>query len=203
MLNCSSLRVKSIFHAPPQIMARLLPVAPETQEITTTHLSWAGWTIFLHFRTFWGQFKIPHTFLYMMFPIAWATSCVPMFSWKCSFLSLKFVMLCLFTKNSYCNSWVTRRILVHEQVREMQITSRPRHLIKKKGRSTTARLTWLPLKSKNTCSKCGWQMEMFSMLFLAPTPHLQLKRDLPLQTCFSLIFFLLFHQGFDLWVKSP
>ena len=39
MLNCSSLRVKSIFHAPPQIMARLLPVAPETQEITTTHLS--------------------------------------------------------------------------------------------------------------------------------------------------------------------
>ena len=42
-------------------------------KITTTQVSWAGWTILLHFSTFWGQFKISHTFLYMMFPITWAT----------------------------------------------------------------------------------------------------------------------------------
>ena len=33
-------------------------------------VSWAGWTILLYFSTFWGQFKIPHTFLYI---IAWYT----------------------------------------------------------------------------------------------------------------------------------
>ena len=27
----------------------------------------------LHFSTFWGQFQIPHSFLYITFPIAWAT----------------------------------------------------------------------------------------------------------------------------------
>ena len=46
-------------------------IAP--QEITTTHVSWAWWIILLHFRTFWGQFKISHTFLYITSPIAWAT----------------------------------------------------------------------------------------------------------------------------------
>ena len=36
-----------------------------TQEITTTQESWAGWTILLHFRTFWGQFKFPiHSFIW-------------------------------------------------------------------------------------------------------------------------------------------
>ena len=46
---------------------------PETQEITTTQVSREEWTILLYFSTFWGQFKISHTFLYMTFPIAWAT----------------------------------------------------------------------------------------------------------------------------------
>ena len=34
---------------------------PETQEITTTQVS----SFFLHFSTFWDQFKISHTFLYI------------------------------------------------------------------------------------------------------------------------------------------
>ena len=41
------------------------PNAPETQEITTPRVNWAGWTILLDFSTFWGQFKISHAFLYM------------------------------------------------------------------------------------------------------------------------------------------
>ena len=68
-----SLRVKSIFRAVPHVTAKSSPNTPETQEITTTQVSWAEWTILLHFSTFWGQFKISHTILYMMFPIAWAT----------------------------------------------------------------------------------------------------------------------------------
>ena len=51
------------FFALPQITAKSPPNAPETQEITTTQDRWAGWTILVHFRTFWGQFKISHTFL--------------------------------------------------------------------------------------------------------------------------------------------
>ena len=38
-----------------------------TQEITTTQVSWAGWTIVLHFSTFWDQFKISHTFFIWRF----------------------------------------------------------------------------------------------------------------------------------------
>ena len=66
-------QVKSIVLAVPQIMAKSPPNTPETQEIATTQVTWVGWTILLHFRTFGGQFKISHTFLYMTFPIAWAT----------------------------------------------------------------------------------------------------------------------------------
>ena len=50
-----------------------LQMPQQTQEIITTQISWAKWTIVLHFSTFWRQFKISHTFLYMMSPIAWAT----------------------------------------------------------------------------------------------------------------------------------
>ena len=54
----------SIFHAAPYITVKSPPNAPETQEIATTQVSGAGWTILLHFGAFWGQFKISHTFLY-------------------------------------------------------------------------------------------------------------------------------------------
>ena len=64
--------ISCVLRAAPQITAKSPPNAPETQEITTTQVSQAGWTILLHFSTFWGQFKISHTFLYMMFPIVWA-----------------------------------------------------------------------------------------------------------------------------------
>ena len=46
---------------------------PEIQEIATTQVSWAEWTILLHLSRFWRQLKISHTFLYMTYPIAWAS----------------------------------------------------------------------------------------------------------------------------------
>ena len=60
-------------HAP-QITAKLPPNTLEAQEMATTQVSCARWTILFHFNTFWGQFKISHTFLYMTVShtVAWA-----------------------------------------------------------------------------------------------------------------------------------
>ena len=67
--------ISCVLRAAPQIMAKSSPNAPKHKKSPPHryNISWAGWTILLHFSTFWGQFKISHTFLYMTFPIAWAT----------------------------------------------------------------------------------------------------------------------------------
>ena len=54
-------RKSPIVRVAPQITAKSPPNAPETQELATTQVSGAGWTILLHFSIFWVQFRIFHT----------------------------------------------------------------------------------------------------------------------------------------------